>query len=192
MSPLKNIAQSGLLLLFLVIFSLPARGDSGASFESTGSFYEKLEALSSGNKELSPAARQELEASAYDPREGLGGVKLGMSMEDVIGIWGMPKRICIQNAATVLSIARGSQFSFVENQLTSVRIHSADLPEMKLSNDVDFSFSPSQLSSAYKTKIPSGRTFVADVAEGIELQFLISNTGNKKPKIITIAIVRKL
>ena len=180
------------MLLVLSIFSLPGCEDASAAYESSGSYYERLAALSSGNKELSPAATQEFEATAYDPLEGLAGVKLGMSMEDVIGIWGLPKRICIQNAATVLSIARGSQFSFVENELVSVKIHTVDLPGMKLSNGLNFSFSPSQLNSVSTTRNLRGRTYVADVADDIELQFLYSNTPNKEPTIITIAVVRKL
>lgn len=191
MPQLRNIARPEVLLLVLSIFFLPGCEDASAAYESSGSYYERLAALSSGNKELSPAATQEFEATAYDPLEGLGGVKLGMSMEDVIGIWGLPKRICIQNAATVLSIARGSQFSFVENELVSVKIHSVDLPGMKLSNGLDFSYSPSQLSSLYKTRNPRGRTYVADLAEDIELQFLYYNRADQEPTIITIAVVRR-
>jgi hypothetical protein len=191
MSQLRNIVRPEILLLVLSVFSVPGCEDASAAYESSGSYYERLAALSSGDKELSPAATQEFEATAYDPLEGLAGVKLGMSMEDVIGIWGLPKRICIQNAATVLSIARGSQFSFVENELVSVKIHSADLPGMKLSNGLDFSYSPSQLSSLYKTRNLRGRTYVADLAEDIELQFFYYTRADQEPTIITIAVVRK-
>jgi hypothetical protein len=179
------------LLLALVIFSLSGYAGSSVAAESKGNFYERLEALSSGNKELSYAARQAFEATAYDPREGLAGVKLGMSMEDVIGVWGNPKRVCMQAAATVLSMARGSQFSFVENELVSARIHSADLPAMKLSNGVDFSFSPSRLGSLYKIRNPSGHSYVTDVTAGSELQFYYSNLGNKGLRMITMALIKR-
>jgi len=180
-----------LLALALVISSFAGYAGFSIAAESSGSYYEQLEALSSGDKELSSAVRQTFEATAYDPREGLGGVKLGMSMEDVIGIWGYPKRISQRATATLLSIARGSQFSFVQNELVKVTIHSADLPSMRLSNGVDFSFSPSQLSSYYTIRNPSGNRYVADVTKGIEMQFLYSNIGNKGLRMITMAIIRK-
>jgi len=175
----------------LVISSFAGYAGFSIAAESSGSYYEQLEALSSGDKELSSDARQTFEVTGYDPREGLGGVKLGMSMEDVIGIWGYPKRIWQQTTATILSIARGSQFSFVQNELVSVKIHSADLPSMRLSNSVDFSFSPSQLSSYYTIKNPTGNLYVVDDIEGIELRFLYSNIGNKGFRMITMAVIRR-
>jgi hypothetical protein len=190
MSQQKRIAWPRFLLLIPTTLAFLGCGNSSLSAESAGSFYEQIEALSSGNMELSSNARQEFESTAYDPREGLAGVKLGMSMEDVIGVWGFPKRICMQHAATVLSIARGSTFSFVENELVAVKVHSADLPSMKLSNGVDFSFSPSQLSDSYEIRNPSGRSYATDVTEEIELQFYFTNIGDKGLRMATIAIVR--
>ena len=191
MLALKSKTWPRFLLRALVISSFAGYAGSSVAAESTGSFYEQLEALSSGDKELSSTVRQAFEATAYDPREGLGGVKLGMSMEDVIGVWGKPKRVCMQHAATVLSMARGSTFSFVQNELVNARIHSADLPAMKLSNGVDFSFSPSQLGSLYKIRNPSGKTYVTGVTEGIELQFFYSNIGNKGLRMIMMATIRR-
>lgn len=192
MSQPKPIAWPRFLLLALFGLSFTAYEDSVIAAEGAGSFYEQLESLSSGYKELPYAATQEFEATAYDPREGLAGLKLGMSMEDVIGVWGKPKKICMQASVTVLSIGRGSQFSFKENELVTIKILSADLPSMKLSNDVDFSFSPSQLGSLYETRNTRANTYTTDVAEGIELQFQYYNPGNKGPKMIAMAIVRRL
>ena len=187
----KNKTWPRLLLLALVIFSFAGYAASSVAAETKGNFYEQLEALSSGNKELSSAARQAFEAIAYDPREGLAGVKLGMSTEDVVGVWGKPKRICMQHVATVLSMARGTTFSFVANELVSAKIHSADLPAMKLSNGVDFSFDPSRLGSLYKIRNSSGKTYVTDVTEGIELQFFYSNIGNKGLRMMMMAISKR-
>jgi hypothetical protein len=191
MLTLKSKTWPRLPSLALVVSSIAGYAGSSVAAESAGGYYEQLEVLSSGDKELSSTVRQAFEATAYDPREGLGGVKLGMSMEDVIGIWGYPKRICQRATATVLSIARGTQFSFVQNELVKVTIHSADLPSMRLSNGVDFSFSPSQLNGFYMIRNPSGKIYVADVTEGIELRFLYSNIGNKGLRMITMAIIRK-
>ncbi|MEH6358133.1 MAG: hypothetical protein V7745_04035 [Pseudomonadales bacterium] len=191
MLTLKSKTWPQLLSLALAISFFAAYAGSSVAAESTVSYYEQLEALSSGEKELSSVVRETLEATAYDPREGLGGVKLGMSMEDVIGIWGYPKSICQRATTNVLSIGRGSKFSFVQNELVKVSIHSADLPSMKLSNGVDFSFSPSQLSSFYTIRNPSGNRYVADLTEGIEMQFLYSNIGNKGLRLITMAIIRR-
>lgn len=185
------IAGPRLQLLTLTIWSGLGFVHPVVLAENAEGFYEQLQALSSGNTELSSDATQEFESTAYEPSEGLAGVTLGMSMEDVIGVWGLPKRICMQNRATVLSIAKGSQFSFVENKLVTVRVHSADLPEMKLSNGVDFSFSPSQLADAYEIENPAGRNYVTDLTEDIELQFYYTNIGNQGLRMATMAIVRK-
>jgi len=191
MSQSNGVSLRLFLLFALVGLTFTAYENSVIAAEGAGSFYEQLESLSSGDKELSSAATQELEATAYDPREGLAGVKLGMSMEDVIGVWGTPKRICMQASVTVLSIGRGSQFSFKENELLTIRIHSADLPSMKLSNEVDFSFSSSQLGGLYETRNPRANTYTTDIADGIEMQFQYYNPRDKGPTMVTMAIVRR-
>ena len=187
----KIINRSRFLLLVLIIFSFSGFQNLSVAAETAESFYAQLEALSAGNKKLSADARQKLEAIAYDPKEGIGGVKLGMSMADVIGVWGLPKSICMQASATLLTIGAGSQFSFVNNELVSIKILAADLPAMSLSNGVDFSFSPAQLSSIYTLTNPRGNSYAADITEGAELQFFYHNSGGKGLRMITMGIAGK-
>ena len=188
----KAINRSRHLLIVFLTLSFSGFHNSSVAAETAGSFYQAIQALSSGSKGLSTDARVKLEASTYDPREGLAGVKLGMSMEDVIAVWGLPKRICMQSSAILLTIGIGSQFSFLNNELVSIKILSADLPAMSLSNGVDFSFSPSQLSSLYAIKNPRGNTYVTDITEGIVLQFYYYNRGGKGLRMITMGIAGKL
>ena len=188
----RTINRSRFLSIVFIIFSFFGFQNSSVAAATAGSFYQAIQALSSGSKELSIDARVKLEASTYDPREGLAGVKLGMSMEEVIAVWGLPKRICMQSSAILLTIGIGSQFSFVNNELVSIKILSTDLPAMSLSNGVDFSSSPSQLSSLYAITNPRGNSYVTDITEGIELQFYYYNRGGKGLKMITMGIVGKL
>ena len=91
---------------------------------------------------LPPAARQDQVLG----EQGGGGLRLGMSMNQVVRIWGRPWQLTMENDVDFIDqgkvvqevhtrkaklLIRTSMFEFRDGKLTGMRFHQSDLPGMK-------------------------------------------------------------
>lgn len=112
-----------LLLLALGVTSLPA--EEG--------YYAKLHELTNGRDALTAKQRELITKNGPLPiSEGLAGVKFGMSMQDVVQVWGKPKIIWMQDADITQITICNSNFTFKRDVLYEVAIHSSDLPKYSM------------------------------------------------------------
>ena len=98
-------------------------------------YYSRLRALTDGADDISAAVRQRLTAAPAVPvEEGLAGVTFGSSMQQVIDVWGRPERIWMQHNGVVQLSIYASSFEFTGGRLTSISVHSVDLPALTLAD----------------------------------------------------------
>jgi len=116
-------------------------------------FYKSLMALTTPSKKVPKALQDALESKEHDPLESLGGVKFGMSMTEVVKVWGKPNFIWMQlDDITQLDI-KACHFKFKRDKLVGITIHSAALPGLKLKNGLTFTSTEADI----KQKYPSAR-----------------------------------
>jgi len=86
-----------------------------------------LQALRDGPSKLTTAAEARLAASPEVPIEqGLAGLTFGMTMQQVVDVWGGPHAIWDRQDDVQLSIA-SSTFEVQQGRLKSISIHQADI-----------------------------------------------------------------
>ncbi len=101
-----------------------------ASLSSTD-YNGALQKLVDGPKEKTTATAARLaQAPAQALTSGLGGVSFGMSMQEVIDIWGRPNAVWTQDEGVVQLSISYSVFEFRRDRLFDISIHQADLPDL--------------------------------------------------------------
>ena len=99
---------------------------------TSGDYGAALQALHDGPRKLTTAAEARLAALPEVPIEqGLAGLTFGMTMQQVIDVWGRPNGIWDRQDEVQLSIAR-SRFTFQQDRLKSISIHQADIAHLTI------------------------------------------------------------
>lgn len=102
------------------------------SSATNGDYGAALQALRDGPRKLTTAAEARLAALPEVPIEqGLAGLTFGMTMQEVIDVWGRPNGIWDRHDAVQLSIAR-STFEFQQDRLVSISIHQVDIAHLTI------------------------------------------------------------
>lgn len=130
------IRAAGVLSLSWLLASVLTSCATPAPAATPSSDYAvALQALRDGRLELTTADEARLAALPEVPIEqGLAGLTFGMTMQQVIEVWGKPNGIWTQDDGVVqLSIAR-SVFAFRDDRLTSISIHQADLAHLTIAD----------------------------------------------------------
>ena len=131
-------------------------------------FYVQLQKLTDGRENIPERNQLELEKiDNGDIRNGVGGIKFGMTMQQVIDIYGRPRSISFQMEDVIQIGIYQSYFIFKGNKLRSMNFHQIDLPHLKVMNGLVV-MGPG-LGSAIKGKFPNATyTIFYKVRHGVE------------------------
>jgi hypothetical protein len=156
-------------------------------------FYKSLMALTTPSQRMSLALKEKLEGQQYDPVESLAGVKLGMTMSQVVKVWGKPNFIWMQplNDITQLQM-RYSHFEFRRDKLIGISIHSASLPGLKLKNGISFKSTLDDVKKTYPSAQVSEAAHIlqsvaVELKDGYRMDFMFDRGG----KMIAMRVKRE-
>jgi hypothetical protein len=144
------IRQRSTMMLFRPFIQVQSMEDipstvcanSSTMGDTTGfSYYENIKALLAPKDLRHAPPRNTPLLQVLDPSIGAGGVKFGMTMDEVIGIWGKPSSLTIDPTMRhgpkdlkVTLIFGSSNFGFIGDELRTIAIHQVSLPNAKFGN----------------------------------------------------------
>jgi hypothetical protein len=132
------------------------------------------------------------EAGTIDPTGKMCGLTFGMSMDEVIAIWGKPSGVSI-NAISHLPEQilhySASSLHFKNNQLFELSLHNIDFPNVEILEGLTFGMSPEQVATACSnlTSETKGSRIYYHVAEGITMKpHFYSKKSENAERLITV------
>jgi hypothetical protein len=156
--------------------------------DTTGfSYYESIKALL-GPHDLGHAPPKNTPfLQVLDPCIGAGGVKFGMTMDEVIRIWGKPSSLTIDPGhhgprdLKVRLTFGASWFVFIGNELLTIVIHRASLPNAKFRNGIGFASSRAKIVRAFgqPSERSRGEAYPEFMIDRTKLYFNLASTANE-------------
>lgn len=92
-----------------------------------------LAKLISGKENISVARQNKLSAAeVVDLKGDIAGVRFGMTMQQVVDVWGTPHAIWVKHDDRIELKIYASNFTFDEGKLVEISLHGVDLPKLKM------------------------------------------------------------
>lgn len=131
-------------------------------------------------------------AGYIDPTVNMCGLNFGMSMDEVIAVWGLPSGIIMDTTIPLFNQELhygGSRVSFNNNGLYEVSLHRVDFPDAVILDGIIFGMSPDQIAEAcsqLKSEIQGSRTYY-EVTDGITMKpHFYSKKSEPTERLITV------
>ena len=136
----------------------------------------------------------ERDLNLIEAEKGAAGVLFGSSMDDVIAIWGKPNAIRIDGITDVWDLGIGAcRFSFVDNRLVGISLHSATLKDAHLANGIGFKSSYDEVKAAFSEPLEASDfnlVFLTENDYRLRFHFVADTLVLGKRKLICIEISR--
>jgi hypothetical protein len=151
------------------------------------SYYENIKALLVPKDLRHAPPRNTPLLLVLDPSIGAGGVKFGMTMDEVIGIWGKPSSLTIDpimrhpKDLKVTLFFGASNFEFIGDELGKILIHQVSLPNAKFGNGIGFASSRAKVVRAFgqPSERSRGEAVPEFMVDGTEVSFYFGSTFNE-------------
>ncbi|MDF7823731.1 DUF2059 domain-containing protein [Pontiellaceae bacterium B12227] len=170
-------------------FSAPDLSQVGNDY-----FNQLLTMISTTEDEMTCNA---FKSSQIDPSGKMCGLTFGMSIDQVIAVWGKPTGLSfntIHRLPEQVLHYRASSLHFKHNKLTELDFHNNNFPDVTIWEGLTFGMNPEQVAAACSnlTSETKGNRIYYDVADGVTMKPHFYQTSKEpEPLLISIELSRK-
>lgn len=125
---MRRAVVFGAAVVVIVVASAGACVTPPASLQAPVDYHSALQQLIDGPEAMTTATKAKLMQAAPQPlSSGMAGLTFGMSMQQVIDVWGRPNAVWVQSDGHVQLSMGYSTVAFVRDRLSDISVHSSDL-----------------------------------------------------------------